>query len=103
MDPASAAINPSSAAAITSTLLVMLFLIFCFFFLFLYLLCSLLPRGFAAGRAAPRKLPLPPGSMGWPYVGETFQLYSNNPDTFFALKQKRSVAFLPSLLVAVTA
>ncbi|KAJ8512969.1 hypothetical protein OPV22_003403 [Ensete ventricosum] len=27
--------------------------------------------------------------MGWPYVGETFQLYSNNPDTFFALKQKR--------------
>nr|XP_009398465.1 PREDICTED: abscisic acid 8'-hydroxylase 1-like [Musa acuminata subsp. malaccensis] len=88
MDPASAAMYPSSAAVITSTLLVMLSLIFCFF-LFLYLLCSLLPRAFAAGRAAPRKLPLPPGSMGWPYVGETFQLYSNNPDTFFALKQKR--------------
>ncbi|KAM0934031.1 putative (+)-abscisic acid 8'-hydroxylase [Dioscorea sansibarensis] len=38
---------------------------------------------------AQRKLPLPPGSMGYPYIGETFQLYSKNPNTFFALKQKR--------------
>ncbi|GLT81028.1 hypothetical protein SLA2020_524360 [Shorea laevis] len=35
------------------------------------------------------KLPLPPGSMGWPYIGETFQLYSQNPNVFFASKQKR--------------
>ncbi|GAB4852149.1 hypothetical protein Ancab_016339 [Ancistrocladus abbreviatus] len=32
---------------------------------------------------------LPPGSMGWPYIGETLQLYSQNPNTFFANKQKR--------------
>ena len=37
------------------------------------------------------KLPLPPGTMGWPYVGETFQLYSQDPNVFFASKQKRSV------------
>ncbi|KAG2239705.1 hypothetical protein Bca4012_023601 [Brassica carinata] len=35
------------------------------------------------------KLPLPPGTMGWPYVGETFQLYSQDPNVFFASKQKR--------------
>ncbi|KAL0738012.1 hypothetical protein Bca4012_014222 [Brassica carinata] len=27
--------------------------------------------------------------MGWPYVGETFQLYSQDPNVFFASKQKR--------------
>uniref|UniRef100_A0A0D6R8Z9 (+)-abscisic acid 8'-hydroxylase n=1 Tax=Araucaria cunninghamii TaxID=56994 RepID=A0A0D6R8Z9_ARACU len=32
---------------------------------------------------------LPPGSMGWPYIGETFQLYSQDPNVFFAAKQKR--------------
>ncbi|XP_075656415.1 abscisic acid 8'-hydroxylase 4-like [Castanea sativa] len=32
---------------------------------------------------------LPPGSMGWSYIGETLQLYSQNPDDFFATKQKR--------------
>ncbi|KAF8107609.1 hypothetical protein N665_0119s0071 [Sinapis alba] len=37
----------------------------------------------------PSKLPLPPGTMGWPYVGETFQLYSQDPNVFFASKQKR--------------
>ncbi|KAG0534508.1 hypothetical protein BDA96_04G286000 [Sorghum bicolor] len=37
-----------------------------------------------------KALPLPPGSMGWPYVGETFQLYSSkNPNVFFARKQNR--------------
>lgn len=36
-------------------------------------------------------LPLPPGSMGWPYVGETLQLYSQNPNTFFASKIKKLV------------
>ncbi|CAK7357270.1 unnamed protein product [Dovyalis caffra] len=34
-------------------------------------------------------LPLPPGTMGWPYVGETFQLYSQDPNVFFASKRKR--------------
>ncbi|KAK6245241.1 hypothetical protein SCA6_008331 [Theobroma cacao] len=32
---------------------------------------------------------LPPGSMGWPYMGETLQLYSQDPNVFFAAKQKR--------------
>ncbi|KAK9713526.1 hypothetical protein RND81_06G032900 [Saponaria officinalis] len=32
---------------------------------------------------------LPPGSMGWPYLGETLQLYSQNPQEFFINRQKR--------------
>lgn len=36
-------------------------------------------------------LKLPPGSMGWPYLGETLQLYSQDPNVFFASKQKRLV------------
>nr|ABQ65856.1 abscisic acid 8'-hydroxylase [Glycine max] len=36
-----------------------------------------------------RDLPLPPGSMGWPYIGETFQMYSQDPNVFFASKIKR--------------
>ncbi|KAJ6971709.1 abscisic acid 8'-hydroxylase CYP707A1 [Populus alba] len=32
---------------------------------------------------------LPPGSLGWPYIGETLQLYSQDPNVFFASKQKR--------------
>ncbi|KAG6389641.1 hypothetical protein SASPL_151113 [Salvia splendens] len=39
--------------------------------------------------AAHSKLPLPPGTLGWPYIGETFQLYSQNPNTFFASKLKK--------------
>ncbi|XP_047342139.1 abscisic acid 8'-hydroxylase CYP707A2-like [Impatiens glandulifera] len=33
-----------------------------------------------------RRLPLPPGSTGWPYIGETFQLYSKNPNAFLSYK-----------------
>lgn len=32
---------------------------------------------------------LPPGSMGWPYLGETLQLYSQHPNLFFTTKHKR--------------
>ncbi|XP_059447086.1 abscisic acid 8'-hydroxylase 4 [Corylus avellana] len=32
---------------------------------------------------------LPPGSLGWPYIGETLLLYSQDPNVFFASKQKR--------------
>lgn len=39
-------------------------------------------------RGRPR-LPLPPGSMGWPLLGETLQLYSQNPNAFFSSKQRR--------------
>nr|XP_043605996.1 abscisic acid 8'-hydroxylase 4-like [Erigeron canadensis] len=35
------------------------------------------------------KAKLPPGTLGWPYIGETLQLYSQDPNVFFAKKQKR--------------
>ncbi|KAK9000534.1 hypothetical protein V6N11_081027 [Hibiscus sabdariffa] len=41
-------------------------------------------RGFRIGRPK-----LPPGSMGWPYIGETLQLYSQDPNIFFLTKQTR--------------
>lgn len=52
-----------------------------FFFLLNYIL-----KFMASGS---KKLPLPPGTMGWPYIGETFQLYSQNPNVFFASKVKK--------------
>ncbi|CAN1133464.1 Abscisic acid 8'-hydroxylase 4, partial [Linum perenne] len=36
-----------------------------------------------------KKLKLPPGSMGWPYFGETLQLYSQHPNHFFSTKHQR--------------
>ncbi|KAL6549770.1 hypothetical protein OROMI_020258 [Orobanche minor] len=43
----------------------------------------------SSGRWHYPELPLPPGTMGWPYIGETFQLYTQNPNTFFASKVKK--------------
>lgn len=34
-------------------------------------------------------LKLPPGSLGLPYLGETLQLYSQNPKIFFASRLKK--------------
>ncbi|VVB12459.1 unnamed protein product [Arabis nemorensis] len=53
--------------------------------LFLYFLHRIISRRHRRSS----NLPLPPGTMGWPYVGETFQLYSQDPNVFFASKQKR--------------
>lgn len=54
------------------------------------LLPSLFPFWFLHWRHHQRKrLPLPPGSMGWPYVGETLKLYTQNPNSFFSNRQKR--------------
>ncbi|GLT91370.1 hypothetical protein SLE2022_092610 [Rubroshorea leprosula] len=56
------------------------------FFVFIFFLFQSLLNFFFPNRG---NLPLPPGSLGWPFVGETFQLYSKNPNVFFAAKQKR--------------
>ncbi|XP_042483551.1 abscisic acid 8'-hydroxylase 4 [Macadamia integrifolia] len=40
-------------------------------------------------RKSQQRARLPPGSMGWPYIGETLQLYTQDPNVFFAAKQKR--------------
>ncbi|XP_023527895.1 abscisic acid 8'-hydroxylase 1-like [Cucurbita pepo subsp. pepo] len=53
-----------------------------FFFFFFHSL-------FKFSASVRRKPPLPPGSMGWPYIGETLQLYSQDPNVFFASKKKR--------------
>ncbi|ERN00632.1 hypothetical protein AMTRI_Chr04g184590 [Amborella trichopoda] len=41
------------------------------------------------GRTFKSTTKLPPGTMGWPFLGETLQLYSHDPNIFFAAKQKR--------------
>ncbi|MFQ6639570.1 hypothetical protein Gotur_015948 [Gossypium turneri] len=50
--------------------------------------CRLLRRQ-KKGSQGKSETQLPPGSMGWPYIGETLQLYSRDPNVFFASKQKR--------------
>ncbi|KAL1834698.1 hypothetical protein DCAR_0104909 [Daucus carota subsp. sativus] len=61
------------------------------FYIFIFMVSSLalvkiLLKVFPSGH---RKLALPPGTMGWPYIGETFQLYSQDPNVFFASKIKK--------------
>lgn len=71
------------------------------FCLFSFISCSilLLHSVFKLFDCGVKKLPLPPGSLGWPYIGETFQLYSQNPSFFFASKVKKLVLnFLDFLL-----
>ena len=47
-------------------------------------------RGGARRSGGPAQgLKLPPGSLGLPYLGETLQLYSENPKIFFAARLKR--------------
>lgn len=59
---------------------------FCSVFAFIIISLYFLLKFLISSR---NKFPLPPGSLGWPYIGETFQLYSKNPNVFFASKQKR--------------
>ncbi|CAL0331638.1 unnamed protein product [Lupinus luteus] len=55
-------------------------------FLFILVLYKTFIKLFVSKR---QHLPLPPGSMGYPYIGETFQMYSQDPNVFFATKIKR--------------
>ncbi|KAK7262812.1 hypothetical protein RJT34_30393 [Clitoria ternatea] len=59
--------------------------ILCFFAPFLFLV--IFKSFFSPSKG--RELPLPPGTMGWPYIGETFQMYSQDPNVFFSTKIKR--------------
>ncbi|ONK72763.1 uncharacterized protein A4U43_C04F22910 [Asparagus officinalis] len=76
-----------STSTVSMLFLLSSFLLF-IFLPFLCLLCTLSSKKRPTSSKA-QSPPLPPGSMGYPYIGETFQLYSNNPNTFFALKQKK--------------
>ncbi|XWS28808.1 hypothetical protein CRYUN_Cryun25bG0103100 [Craigia yunnanensis] len=58
------------------------------FFSFFLLLVLLLLLSIHQWRH-PKDKRLPPGSMGWPYIGETLKLYTENPNSFFANRQKR--------------
>ncbi|KAL8266866.1 hypothetical protein R6Q59_004210 [Mikania micrantha] len=63
-----------------------------FITIFFSLFAIILPALFlftSAVRGGRKNLPLPPGTLGWPYIGETFQLYSQNPNVFFASKVKK--------------
>lgn len=65
-----------------------------FVYVFIFFLTLLAYIFLGRGKKEPEKrATLPPGSMGWPYLGETLQLYSQDPSVFFADKQKRSALF----------
>ncbi|EFJ26974.1 hypothetical protein SELMODRAFT_96503 [Selaginella moellendorffii] len=40
-------------------------------------------------RVSLRRINLPPGSLGWPFLGETLRLYTQSPNVFFASRHKR--------------
>ncbi|KAL8513915.1 hypothetical protein ACS0TY_013151 [Phlomoides rotata] len=61
---------------------------------FLPLFLSLLSYVFSLIRCNKRnhhenETKLPPGSMGWPFIGETLRLYSQDPNVFFSTRHKR--------------
>ncbi|KAK9076048.1 hypothetical protein SSX86_004380 [Deinandra increscens subsp. villosa] len=62
------------------------FILTIFLSFFFLPLCTLLLLT-SSGRR--KNLPLPPGTLGWPYIGETLHLYSQNPNVFFASKVKK--------------
>ncbi|XP_039006867.1 abscisic acid 8'-hydroxylase 4-like isoform X1 [Hibiscus syriacus] len=67
-----------------TTLFILLYVILFLSTLLSYPFLRKKKRGFRIGRPK-----LPPGSMGWPYIGETLQLYSQDPNIFFLTKQRR--------------
>ncbi|VFQ86861.1 unnamed protein product [Cuscuta campestris] len=43
----------------------------------------------AAATRKKKAIKLPPGSMGWPYIGQTLQLYAQHPNIFYSHKHAR--------------
>ncbi|XP_009775493.1 abscisic acid 8'-hydroxylase CYP707A1-like [Nicotiana sylvestris] len=65
-----------------------------FFYIFIFFLTIFLYFCFVTTRnkkpsSLRKAYKLPPGSMGWPYIGETLQLYSQDPNIFFINRQRR--------------
>lgn len=60
-------------------------LLFLFFFSYPFLLLNRQKKKASQQRC----YKLPPGSMGWPCIGETPKLYSEDPSAFFASRLKR--------------
>lgn len=50
--------------------------------------------GARSGKGEQGRRRLPPGSMGWPYLGETLKFYTENPNSFFSNRLKRYTCFL---------
>ncbi|XP_057978854.1 abscisic acid 8'-hydroxylase 4-like [Malania oleifera] len=44
---------------------------------------------FFISQAAKRRTKLPPGSLGWPLLGETLKLFTQNPNLFLSTRQQR--------------
>ncbi|CAK8561854.1 unnamed protein product [Lathyrus sativus] len=63
-------------------------MVFFYFLSLLFIVVFLLKSLFKSSHGK-KQLPLPPGSMGYPYIGETFQMYSQDPSIFFINKIKR--------------
>ncbi|KAL5714167.1 (+)-abscisic acid 8'-hydroxylase [Ranunculus cassubicifolius] len=59
------------------------FIVFLFVFLLSYITVS------TKKRKSRKTAKLPPGSMGLPFIGDTLQLYSQDPNIFFSSKQRR--------------
>ncbi|PWA91423.1 ABA 8-oxidase [Artemisia annua] len=73
---------PSSTSVIVSQLPLGPIVLFVLVFI-------LVTRLLWSSRDRTNKLRLPPGSMGWPYIGETLKLFTENPNSFFSNREKR--------------
>ncbi|XP_055962199.1 abscisic acid 8'-hydroxylase 2 isoform X3 [Mercurialis annua] len=74
--------SPLLSASLAHHQLFTMLLLFFFFLILLLLHCR-------RRRHSNDHRRLPPGSMGWPYIGETLKLYTENPNSFFFNRQKR--------------